>query len=200
MSPVLEKIQINCCWRLAYLYVPGIYYKRRRNKNEEKKHEILVHGWLSATLDLPLYACLLALSQLWSTRTCYCMYLLLLLSWCCCIAVGCGVAINTTAAYVNEGTEETEKMKYKHTYQGRTGTKENENTEYKKRVEAKKSWNGPASNRRRRCSAGNLRGQGGANRARSEKRSTSWARQNLESFLKSYLVNQCKLDYKNWKH
>ena len=33
-------------------------------KNEEKKnHKIIVHGWLSATLGLLLYACLLALSH-----------------------------------------------------------------------------------------------------------------------------------------
>ena len=75
----------------------------------KKKHEILVHGWLSATtLDLLFHACLLALSHSGRHgRTTVCMYLLLLLWRCCCIAVGCGVA--TTAALVHEETEETKK-------------------------------------------------------------------------------------------
>ena len=65
---------------------------RKKNKNK-----ILVHGWLSATLDLLLYACLLALSHSGrhgraTASTCCCCYH----AWCCCIAVGCGVA--TTAA------------------------------------------------------------------------------------------------------
>ena len=52
-------------------------------------------------------ACLCCLTLV-DTDVLLCMYLLLLLWCCCCIAVGCGVAtINTTAALVHEGTEET---------------------------------------------------------------------------------------------
>ena len=79
------------------------------SNEENKKHQILVHGWLSATLDLLFHTCLLALSPSGrhgriAAAVCTC---------CCChygvlavhIAVGCGVA--TSAALVHEETEET---------------------------------------------------------------------------------------------
>ena len=153
MSPVLGKFQINCCWRSALRTTP--VYKRRRNdirrKNEEKKKHILVHGWLSVKLDMLFHACLLALSHSGRHgRTYYSMYLLLyVLLWCCgCIAGGCGVA---TLLLLPLCTKKLKKRKINKYVVETTRTRK-----YKTSIESKEKLEGPESNRRRRCSRGNL--------------------------------------------
>ena len=140
---------------LYYISGTKYIYKRdgttKRSNEENKKHKILVHGWLSATFDLLFRACLLALSPSGrhgrtTAAVCTCC--------CCCygvVAVLRLVVVLPRCYYCCSCARE-ELKKQTHIYAEKTRTRK-----YKKECrKQKKSWNGPASNRRRRCSAGNF--------------------------------------------
>ena len=120
---------------------------------------------------------------LWPTRTYDCIHLLVVLLWCCRIAVGCAVA--TTASLVHEETEETKKWKiYTFKYVEKTRTRK-----YTKRVYSRKQRKAGKVQQvidGGGVQVGTWRGQGGANRARSDKKSKSILRVPVQQSLAFY--------------
>ena len=143
---------------------------------KKRNIKILVHGWLSATLDLLFHACLLALShsgrhgrgtELHVPDAVVIMVLLLYCGWLWCCFYCCPCAPGNRRNIDVEKKRNTEELQ-------------------KKCRKQKKSWNGPASNRRRRCWGGNF--------WEAREVPTEHAQ---EIDLKKYLVCLCPLPHDN---